>query len=156
MFHKATGKFEAEYDMFRPTNLKNPKLEEAVHVMKEKNESRPLESFIAGFLLMSAKAGIKKHGKRAIEALLKEFTQLNDKDTFEVTDPKNLTYVQKKKDLKALSIVTEKRDESLKGRTCADGRKQRQWKTKAESASPTAHTDSVLLTSVVDAHDDRS
>ena len=52
-------------------------------------------------------------------------------------------------------MITEKRDESLKGRTCADGRKQRQWKNKAESASPAAHAESVLLAAIVGACEER-
>ena len=38
----------------------------------EGNDSRPLENYMTGFLLnqMSAKAGIRKHGGKAIEALL--------------------------------------------------------------------------------------
>ena len=43
----------------------------------------------------------------------------------------------------------------MKGRTCADGRKKRQWKSKEEYASPTAHADSMPLTSIVDAHESR-
>ena len=43
----------------------------------------------------------------------------------------------------------------LKGRTCAGGRKKRQWKSKAESTSPTAHTESVLLAAIVDAYEER-
>ena len=75
--------------------------------------------------------------------------------TFLATDSKKLARIQKKKALKALLMVTEKRDESLKGRTCADSHKQRQWKNKAESASPTAHTESVLLTTIVDGYEER-
>ena len=70
---------------------------------------------------MSVKAGIRQYGNRAVDALLKEFMQLNDMDTFLGIDPKKLTRAQKKKALKALSMITEKRDKSLKGRACADG-----------------------------------
>ena len=43
----------------------------------------------------------------------------------------------------------------MKGRTCADGRKQRKWKSKEESASPNAHANSTLLTSIVGVHENR-
>ena len=69
---------------------------------------------------MSVKARIKKHGDKAVAALLKEFVQLNEKDAFDATNPSNLTRAQKNKSLRVLSIVTENRDEPLKGRTCAD------------------------------------
>ena len=76
-------------------------------------------------------------------------------DAFLDTDPKKLARAQKKKALKVLSMITEKRDESLKSRTCADGHKQRQWKNKAESASPAAHAESVLLAAIVGACEER-
>ena len=74
---------------------------------------------------MSAKEGIQQYRNRAVKTLLNEFMQLDDMDTFIGTDPKKLTRTQKKKALKALSMITEKRDKSLKGRTCADRKKQR-------------------------------
>ena len=141
--------------MLHLTTQGNIMLKEAVHILKNENELRHLESHITGFLLMPAKAGIRKHGDKAAEALLKDFVQLNDEDTFEVTNPNNLTKSQNKKDLKALSIITEKRDESSKGRTCADGRKQRQWKSKVEHASPATRADSALLASVAYACEER-
>ena len=58
---------------------------------------------------MSAKAGIRKHSDKTVTALLKEFVQLNDEETFEATNPKNLTRLQRKKALKALSIVKDLR-----------------------------------------------
>ena len=44
-------------------------------------------------------------------------------DTLLATDPKKLVRIQKKKALKALLIITEKRDELLKGRTYIDSHK---------------------------------
>ena len=155
MLHLETGNADVNYSKFKATNQGNNMLNEAVHILKNENEPRNLESCVTGFLLISSKAGIRKYRDKAVEALLKEFVQLNDKDTFEVTNPNNLTKLQNKKALKALSIITEKRDESVKGRTCADGRKQRKWKSKAESAPPTAHADSAFPTSVAHAHEGR-
>ena len=81
--------------------------------------------------------------------------QLNNIDIFLGTDPKKLIRVQKKKVLKALSIITEKRDKWLKGRTCVDRCKKRQWKNKAELASPAAHAESVLLAVIVGTYEER-
>ena len=50
--------------------------------------------------------------------------------------------------MRALSFLKEKRNDSLKVRSRADGRKQRPCKTKAEHASPTAYTHSMLLASI--------
>ena len=101
-------------------------LKEAVHIVKIRNNIRYLENYIVGFLLISAKEGIWQYENRAADAILKEFTQLDDIDTFLGTDLKKLTRTQKKKALKALSIITEKRNKLLKGRTYTDGYKQRQ------------------------------
>ena len=54
-------------------------------------------------------------------------------------------------------FLKEKRDGTIKGRTCGGRRKQREdpdFK-KGDSASPTVSTESVLLSAVVDAHEDR-
>ena len=52
--------------------------------------------------------------------------------------------------------MKKKRDNSLKGRTCENGKNQKEWKPKAESRSPTVYTDSVMLTSIADACGERA
>ena len=107
------------------------------------------------FTQMSAEAGIKKHGQVAEEALMKEFQQFRDMDVFEPMDAATLTDENKKDALKAISVIKEKRCGKIKGRTVADGRKQRDKYTKAETTSPTVSTDALFLTMVVDAHENR-
>ena len=62
---------------------------------------------------------------------------------------------KKKKSLRAISLIKEKRDGSLKGRTCADGRKQRKLYEKADTTSPTISNDALMLSILVDAHEGR-
>ena len=57
---------------------------------------------------MSAKAGIRKRGDKAIEALLTEFMQLHDTKTFEPMFAHRLTRNQKRKALHLLSLIKEK------------------------------------------------
>ena len=52
-------------------------------------------------------------------------------------------------------FLKEKRDKTVKGRFCAEGRKQRGDWTKQESTSPTVLMESVFLTAVIDAHERR-
>jgi len=52
-------------------------------------------------------------------------------------------------------FLKQKRDGSIKGRGCADGRKQRIWQTKADISSPTVSTEALFLTSVIDALEER-
>ena len=70
---------------------------------------------------MSAKAGIRKHGRAAEAALtMAEFAQLDALDVYVTVDPSTLTQEQKKSALRAINLMKEKRDGRLKGRTVAD------------------------------------
>ena len=104
---------------------------------------------------MSANAGLKKHGKKAEEALLAEFSQLEDLDVYEPLDPNKPTRAQKKAALRAINLIKEKRCGRLKGRTVADGRPQRNMYDKSETASPTVGTDALMVSIIVDAHERR-
>jgi len=104
---------------------------------------------------MTASAGIKKHGDRAVEALFAEFGQLNDKSVFEAVDATELTGKQKQDALRAINLIKEKKCGKLKGRTCADGRSQRGLYTKEQTTSPTISTDALMLSLIIDAFEGR-
>jgi hypothetical protein len=72
------------------------------------------------------KKGLKKFKGNADEVVSKELMQLHLKDTFIPKDEGELTEAQKKGAPKSLMLLKEKRDGSIKGRACADGRKQRE------------------------------
>ena len=102
-------------------------------------KSKTIQKYITGFMLtqMTATAGIKKHGQRAIEAPMNEFLQLHNKDVFEPMHAHKLTNDQKRRALRAINLIKEKRCGKLKGRTVADGSMQRNRYTKEETTSPT-------------------
>ena len=104
---------------------------------------------------MSGKAGIKKHGQRAIDALFKEYAQLNDKSVFCGINPNKLTAEEKKQALRLVELIKEKRCGKLKGRACADGRPQRKFVSKEESASPTVSLEGLILSMLIDAREER-
>jgi hypothetical protein len=104
---------------------------------------------------MSAKAGIKKHGQVAIDALFEEFSQLHDLGVFLAQYGHKLTRAEKRGALRAISVVKEKRCGRIKGRTVADGRPQRQLYTKEETSSPTVSTDALMLSLLIDATEHR-
>ena len=52
-------------------------------------------------------------------------------------------------------FLTEKRDGNIKGRACADGRKQQESIRKEDAASPTVALESIFLTSAIEAHEGR-
>ena len=120
-------------------------------------ETSELQQHLVGMLFnqMSSKAGIKKHGEKAEEALCNEFLQLYDMDVFIPMRKSKLSKEQMKRSLRAISVIKEKRDGILKGRACADGRKQRDWYPKHETASPTVHADSFMLTTAIEAKEKR-
>jgi hypothetical protein len=79
---------------------------------------------IFGYVMnqMTAKAGIKKHGKAAKAAFMNEFAQMEELSVYKSVDPKTLTSEQQRGALRAINLIKEKRDGNLKGRTVADGR----------------------------------
>jgi hypothetical protein len=99
----------------------------------------------------SLKRGLNKFKVKAKEAVSKELMQLQKKDTFEPQDVKTLTGDQKKSAIESLMFLKEKRDGTIKGRTCADGRKQREGSTKSKATPPTVELESVLITVTIDA-----
>jgi hypothetical protein len=128
-----------------------------------------LEKFIFGFIMtqiptsagpkkhvqMSAKAGIKKHGRKAEEALMTEFAQLEELSVFEGIDPATLTNKQRRMALRTINLIKEKRSGQLKGCTVADGRPQRSLYDKSETASPTVSIDALMMSLIIDAKEGR-
>ena len=86
---------------------------------------------------------------------MKEFTQLHNENTFDPVDATKLSHEQKKAALRSVNLIKEKRDGTLKGRSCADGRKQRALYSKGEMSSPTLSSESLLMLLCVDAAEGR-
>jgi hypothetical protein len=53
--------------------------------------------------------------------------------------------------MESLIFLVEKRDGRVKARACANGSTQREYINKEDAASPTAATESILLTATIDA-----
>ena len=113
------------------------------------------------FTQMSANAGFKKYGEPAVAAMIKEFTQLSEgavpgKPVVRPIDPTSLSFSEKKRALPAVNLIKEKWNGDLKGRTCADGSRQRRYLKQDESvASPTASLESLIVTLLIDAYEGR-
>ena len=104
---------------------------------------------------MSAKAGIKQFGDRAVAALLQEFAQLDGKDVLDPINFNSLSPNQRKGALRAISLIKEQRDGRIKGRTVADGRPQRKYKSPEDIYSPTVSTEGIFLSLAIDAKENR-
>ena len=113
------------------------------------------------FTQMSAKKGFRQFGDRAIASMLKELKQLHTgamvgKPVIEAVDYNKTTVKQRKEALEAVALMKLKRTGDLKSRVCANGKKQRWFLTGDEDfSSPTAMLESIFLTLVIDALEDR-
>ena len=110
---------------------------------------------------MSAKAGIKKFGDRAIAAMLSEYRQLNNgpmpgKPVFGCINPDDLTSEEKKRALEAVNLIKKKRCGKLKSRTCANGSKQKKFLRYGEIiSSPTVSLEAIIGTLLIDVNEER-
>ena len=128
-----------------------------VHVPYKNKTTITTAQRVFGFVFtqMSAWAGIKKHGQVARDALTAEFAQQDYKGTYEPIRADDLTKTQQSSALRIINLIKEKCNGRLKGRSVADGCPQRMYYTKDETSSPTATPESVLLTALIDAVDER-
>ena len=101
---------------------------------------------------LSLKAADAKFGTvRTKKAALAEVKQIHMRNTFVPRHWSELTAKQKKEVLEAFMFVEQKKSGDDKGRLVINGKMQRGHITKEEASSPTASTDAILLTSVIDA-----
>ena len=113
------------------------------------------------FTQMSAQKGIKLFGERALAAMFKELKQLSDgvvpgKPVIQPIAFEDLTEKDKKEALEAVNLIAEKRCGKIKGRTCANGSRQRRFLRSDESyASPTASLEAIMTTLMIDAYEYR-
>ena len=113
------------------------------------------------FTQMSASRGIKLFGEKAVLAIFKELKQLNDgvlprNPVIVPIGIESLMEADKKKALEAVNLIKVKRCGKIKGRTCANGSRQRNFiKAEDNFASPTASLEPILATLVIDAYEGR-
>ena len=99
----------------------------------------------------SVTKGLKLFGDAGTDAVVKELKQLHERKVIEPVDCKAMTREDKQQALQYLMFLKEKRCGKIKGRGCADGRKQRLYMSKDETSSPTVSIESVMLSCVIDA-----
>jgi hypothetical protein len=103
----------------------------------------------------SLRKWLTKFQKVGEEAVSKESTQLHRRDTFAPQNSKELSEEQERGALESLMFLKEKRDGSVKGRACADGRKQQDMAVPGDVTSPTTALESILFTTTIDAFEGR-
>jgi hypothetical protein len=96
--------------------------------------------------------GIKEFGNDGVIAVLWELQQLHDRGVLRPVEASSLSYEDRQSALAHLMFLKQKRDGRIKGRGCADGRKQRKIINKEDASSPTVSIEVVLMTCTIDAH----
>ena len=107
------------------------------------------------FAQLGKKAAVKEYGQAAVAAILKEVKQLEGKKTFMAHAIHELTEMERQRALRSITLVTQKRNRIIKGRTVADGRKQRDYIPRDDITSPTISTEALMLSLAIDAHEGR-
>jgi len=124
----------------------------ATQLAQTKNDPRVVEMV---FTQLTLKAALKTWGSRASIGAESEMKQLHWRNSFRPVRWSELADQQKKTLLESHIFMKEKRDGTIKGRMVAGGNKQRGYIDKEESSSPTVATESVILTSSIDATEER-
>ena len=71
-------------------------------------------------------------------------------------NPDGLTEDEKTQALEAVNLIKQKRNGKIKGRTCANGSKQRKYVKEGEiPSSPTASLESIMATLIIDTYEKR-
>ena len=104
---------------------------------------------------LSLKQGLRAWKDKAVEAVRKEMQQMHDKKVYDPVDHTTMTRQEKLAALRSIIFLKQKRCGRIKARVCADGRPQRKLYEKQDAASPTVKTESVLLTCVQEAEENR-
>jgi hypothetical protein len=66
-----------------------------------------------------------------------------------------MTQIERRKAQQALMFLGGKRDRTVKGRMVYNGKPMKEWLSREDSVSPTAALESIMLTAVIDAHEER-
>ena len=99
--------------------------------------------------------GLKLFQQDGYKAAVDELDQLHRRVCFTPMSVSELTPSEKKKAMEALMLLSEKKDKSIKGRMVYNGKPSRAWMSKEESTSPTTTLESIMITGVIDAHEER-
>ena len=88
-----------------------------------------------------------------MDAVVAELRQLDYLNVIKPVERKSLNREQKQRALSYLMYLKQKRCGRIKAQGCADGRKQRVYKNKDETSSPTISKEAVFLTLVINARE---
>jgi len=99
--------------------------------------------------------GLKLFGKDGEDAITAELKQLHQRQVLEPLHCHALTDRQKDDALPYLMFLKKKHTGQIKGRGCADGRRQRIYMQKEDTSSPTVSIESLFISATLDALEKR-
>jgi len=99
--------------------------------------------------------GIKKFDEKGRKAAGKELDQLHQRNCYTPIDTNNLTPEEKAQAMEALMFLQEKKGGTMKGRMVCNGRPTQEWLSREDLVSPTAALESIFLTNIIDAKEER-
>lgn len=102
---------------------------------------------------LSLKAAIKACGNKARVAAKAKMKQLHWRNSFRPVTWNELSKKKKKTVLESHIFIKQKRTGEVKGRTVAGGNKLHDYIDKEDASLPTVATESVILTSIIDAYE---
>lgn len=91
------------------------------------------------------KKGLEIFGEKGTSAVKKEMQQVHDCEVLVPVDASKMNSGEKSEALRYLIFLKEKSDGTIKGRGCADGRKNRIFIDKDSASSPTISTEELFL-----------
>ena len=101
------------------------------------------------------KARVNMWGQEGVDVIIKEMKQFHDHAVLQPLLPSEISPKVKSTALGYLMFLKKKRNGTIKARVCADGRPQRVYKTKEETSPPTACIESIFITTIIKAYEDR-
>jgi hypothetical protein len=104
---------------------------------------------------LNVKDGLKAYGSKGDEAILKEIKQLHTRQALKPCSRDDMSQEERKRALRYLMFLKEKRDGTIKARGCADGRPQRLYTNKEDASSPTVSIEAMMLSCAIDAKENR-
>jgi hypothetical protein len=121
----------------------------------ERSKPKKTEKGNSFLVTYSLKKGLEKFKDKGYKAARGEMEQLHDRKCWQPIKPSDLQGSERKKALESLIFLVEKKSGKVKARHCANGSVQRKWMDEDKTSSPTVMTESVLLTSTIDAEEGR-
>jgi hypothetical protein len=147
---------ECKHNLFQQATNKDDHLEyrndEAIVAGHFINEMAMKYNFGQQYTLAK---GLKKFGEKGIKGTEKEIGQLHDRACFKPVRVEDMSNQERRKAQIALAYLTEKKSGEVKGRIVYNGAPTRKYMEDVDTSSPTASLEGILLTAIIDAHEER-